>query len=62
MPFGITSAPEDFQKRMAEISDGLQGVVHLIDNVLVYGATKHEHDERLHEVLKRLVAAGATLN
>lgn len=62
MPFGITSAPEYFQKRMAEILDGLQGVVNLMDDVLVYGATKHEHDERLHEVLKRLVAAGVTLN
>lgn len=62
LPFGISSAPEYFQKQMAEILEGLPGVVNLMDDILVYGATKHEHDERLHAVLKRLVKAGVTLN
>ena len=39
MPFGISSAPEHFQKRMNEILKDLPGVVCLIDDVLVYGST-----------------------
>ena len=62
LPFGITSAPEHFQRRMSETLSGLTGVVCLIDDVLVYGKTREEHDERLHKVLLRLQNAGVTLN
>ena len=62
LPFGITSAPEIFQKRMSEILDGLDGVVCLIDDMLIFGATQDEHDRRLHSVLSRLQAAHITLN
>jgi len=37
LPFGITSAPEHFQRRMSDILQGLEGVVCLIDDILVYG-------------------------
>ena len=40
LPFGITSASEYFQKRMSEILQGIEGVVCLIDDVLVYGRTQ----------------------
>ena len=62
MPFGISSAPEHFQKRMSEILSGLDGVLCLMDDVLVFGKDKKEHDERLMAALKRIEAAGATLN
>ena len=62
LPFGITSAPELFQKRMAYILAGLDGVVCMIDDVLVYGQTQDEHDKRLTAVLERIKEAGATLN
>ena len=62
LPFGITSAPEIFQKHMSEILDGLDGVVCLIDDMLIFGATQDEHDRRLHSVLSRLQAAHITLN
>ena len=62
IPFGITSAPDIFQKRMSEILDGLDGVVCLIDDMLIFGATQDEHDRRLHSVLSRLQAANVTLN
>ena len=35
MPFGISSAPEHFQKRMTEVLSGLNGVLCLMDDVLV---------------------------
>jgi len=62
LPFGITSAPEHFQRRMSEILSGLNGVVCLVDDILVYGKTREEHNERLHKVLQRLQEAKATLN
>ena len=62
LPFGITSAPEIFQKRMNRILEGLKGVICHMDDVLVFGATMEEHDANLLAVLKRLEEAGATLN
>ena len=62
LPFGITSAPEYFQKQMSDVIAGLEGVVCLIDDLLVYGRTQEEHDQRLVAVLDRIKCAGATLN
>ena len=47
LPFKITSAPEHFQRRMSEILQGLDGVVCLIDDILVYGKDQEEHDTHL---------------
>ena len=54
LPFGISSAPEVFQKRMKVILEGLEGIVYLIDDILVYGKNQAEHDQRLMAVMKRL--------
>ena len=62
LPFGITSAPEYFQRKMSDILSGLKGVVCLIDDVLVYGATQEEHDKNLLAALNRIQDAGLTLN
>ena len=62
LPFGISSAPEHFQRRMSEILTGLSGVVCMMDDILVYGSTREEHDTRLRDVLNRLQTAGMTLN
>ena len=59
LPFGISSAPEHFQKRMSTILRGLDGVVCQMEDVLVFGKDQAEHDERLTAVLE---SAGATLN
>ena len=62
LPFGISSAPEHFQRRMSSILHGLQGVLCHMDDVLVFGRDQQEHDERLIAALQRIQAAGATLN
>ena len=62
LPFGITSAPEFFQKQMSKILTRLDGVVCMIDDVLVHGKTLQEHDQRLVAVLDRLRKAKVTLN
>ena len=60
--FGITSAPEHFQKRMTRILTGLEGVVCQMDDVMVFGKNKAHHDARLLAVLQRIEKSEATLN
>ena len=61
MPFGISSAPEYFQRTMEKILHGLEGVICLMDDILVYGKTAEEHWKRLKRVLKRIEKSGVTL-
>ena len=45
-----------------KVLSGLPGVLCLIDDILVYGSSVEEHNERLESVLNRLISAGVTLN
>jgi len=47
LPFGISSAPEIFQRQMNEVLSGLPGVLCHIDDILVYGQDAAEHESRL---------------
>ena len=62
LPFGISSGSEKFQKCMSQILEGLDGVQCNIDDVLIYGRTQEEHDQRLEATLQRLSNANVTLN
>lgn len=62
VPFGITSAPEIFQKKMTESLDGLGGIEVIIDDILVYGKTREEHDKHLDALLERIHHSGLKLN
>ncbi len=62
LPFGIHSASEVFHKRMSQIVDGVEGVVSYIDDILVSGRTKEEHDNRLRQILERLRQNNVKLN
>lgn len=62
LPFGIAAAPEVFQKAMSEIFDRAAGVQVYVDDVLIYGATKDEHDARLRHALQLSRQAGLTFN
>jgi hypothetical protein len=62
LPFGISSAPKLFQRRINLILDGLVGILCHMDDVLVCGTNQTEHDARLRAVMKRLEATGVTLN
>ena len=62
VPFGITSAPEHFQRRISAILSGLDGVSSHIDDILAHGKTKEEHDSNLRNALTRLAHANLTLN
>ena len=62
LPFGISSAPEIFQREMQVVLGELPGVVCQMDDILVFGSDKSEHDKRLCVTLEKLRRAGVTLN
>jgi len=53
MTFGISSAPEIFHKTINRIMEGVDGVRVFIDDILISGCTKVEHDRRLQSALER---------
>ncbi|XP_062541427.1 uncharacterized protein K02A2.6-like [Armigeres subalbatus] len=60
--FGISSAPEAFQKVMDTLIAGLEGVIVYLDDVMVWGRTQEEHDIRLAKLLDRLKEYNVLLN
>ncbi|KAK3706238.1 hypothetical protein QZH41_003700 [Actinostola sp. cb2023] len=56
MPFGISPAPEEFQRRLDNALEGLNGVQPIYDDILVYGSGDTEdqaiadHDRKIHSL------------
>ena len=59
LPFNITNAPEFSSDA---VLDGLQGVLCLIDDILIFCQNKVEHDERLFAELEKIQKVRVTLN
>lgn len=59
---GISCAPQIFQKKMEVILAGCNGIEIFVDDILVFGTTKNEHDERLKVVLAKLDESNVALN
>ncbi|XP_045537055.1 uncharacterized protein K02A2.6-like [Papilio machaon] len=59
--FGLASAPAIFQRAMETVLSGLDGVLCLLDDILVTGRNREEHLSRLGAVLQRLEEAGLSL-
>lgn len=68
MPFGISSAPEEFQRRQHEIIEGLHGVEVIADDFLVFGSgdtmaeAVADHDRNLEKFLERARKVNLKLN
>ena len=62
LPFGISSAPEIFQRTISKVLEGSEGTLCQVDDVLIHGVDQSEHDGRVRAVLHRLQEAGMTLN
>ena len=62
LPFGITSAPEIFQREMNNILKDHEGTAAFMDDIIIYGETTAVHDQRLKRVLATLKEAGLRLN
>jgi len=68
MPFGISSAPEVFQRRMHQLIEGLQGVEVIADDFVAIGCGDTyedallDHDKNLRELLQRCKQRKVCLN
>lgn len=62
LPFGISSAPEIFMRIMHDLLRDLPGVSLYMDDILIYGSTEEEHDERLQQVMNVIQQSGLRLN
>ena len=60
--FGISSAPEQYQKVLTQVLQGCGGVRNIFDDIIVHGSTEEEHNARLDNVVRVLRDKGLTLN
>lgn len=60
--FGVSCAPEKFQKVMEMVLSECKNVIVYIDDILVFGSTIEEHDESMKQVLSVLERRGIMLN
>ena len=68
LPFGLSVSPEIFQKRVNQTLEGLEGVLNIADDILVYGVgdtaeqANADHDRKLEMLLQRCRERGIALN
>ena len=68
IPFGISVAPEEFQRRIDENLEGLEGVKAIADDILIWGDRENieeataSHDKRLLALLERCHKKNIKLN
>ena len=59
---GFTCASEIFQCEIGEVLKGIPSVGHIQDDILIFAKNLTEHNAILEQVLRRLEAAGLTIN
>ena len=68
LPFGLYSAPEEFQRRLQAVMLGIDGVAVVADNILIFGKgstmsdAQYHHDEAMLRVLQRAQESGLKFN
>ena len=68
MPFGISSAPEEFQRRLDEVLEGLNNIEVIADDIIIFGTGNTEqeaeesHDRAFLALLQRCRERGLKLN
>ena len=62
LPFGLICAQDVFQRKMDEVFEDLNGVTPLIDDVIITGRTREEHDANLRAALTRATEKKLKLN
>lgn len=62
LPYGIQSAPEVYHKTIHMIFEHIPGVDTMMDDIIVWGSTRQEHDERLRQVLDKTREVNLKLN
>ena len=62
LPFGIVSAPEVFQRNLAQTFEDIEGCEVIVDDLLVWGKDEEEHNQRLKKVLERAAEVDLRFN
>ena len=62
VPFGISSAPNSYQKAMSAIFEGIQDLFIYMDDLLIYSKSQEDHEKTVEEVLKRLHENGIAIS
>jgi hypothetical protein len=62
LSFEISSAAEIFQNTLRSALEGLDGVRNISDDIIVFGCTQEEYDNRLERLFIRLHERNLTLN
>ena len=62
LPYGISSAPEVFHKRIADMFGDIDDFETFIDDILIHAPTEEQHDDRLCRVLDLCLEVGLKLN
>ena len=68
LPFGLSSSPEEYQRRLHMVLDGLKGVEVIADDILVFGVgedseeARKDHDNNLVTLLERVLKVGVKIN
>ena len=64
LPFGISASiySDIFQMKIDEIFEGMPGVTAIVDDILIFGRTRKEHDSNLRNVLDRARNMGIRFN
>ena len=66
--FGISSAPEEFQMRLISALEGLEGIICIADDILVFGEgtdftePEKDHDRRFVALMERCLQKNIKLN
>ena len=62
LDFGTTSDQDIFDKAMDDTIEGLDGVLHIRDDFIVYGSNDEEHGKVLEALPKQFQQCGLTFN
>ena len=54
LAFGISSSSEIFKKAMSQLFEDIEEAEYIVDDILVWGETIEEHNQRLRNVLERV--------
>ena len=61
LPFGISSAPEIYQREMDKLFEGIPVEI-IVDDFLIHGKDQTDADQKLRRVLDRNIEAGLKFN
>jgi len=62
LPYGVSSAPEHFHRRISEMFESEANAVTTMDDIVIFGHDQESHDKALFNVLNILKSNNVTLN